>query len=171
MKKKFVYITILLLIIILQTSMLPVIVSNEVVPNMLLMAILAWSVLDGFSAFLGWAIFAGILYDLAAYSPIGVSVLIFVLAVYFVSFFSRRLTVELKGMGILFFVMFVIVATIISRFILALSISWELKTLHDYWKIFGSFGSISVAIICNEILFFVLFIVIRKIKKFFEIEN
>lgn len=171
MKKKFVYSIILLVIIIFQISVLPVIEPTEVVPDILLMTILAWSILDGFSAFLSWAIFAGILYDLAAYAPLGVNVLIFLLVAYSVSFFSRRLTVELKGMGILFFAAFVIEATLLFRFIFALSLAWEIQTLHNFWKTFGSFGAIALRIFYNEIAFFILFAAIRKIKKFFDIEN
>ena len=87
MKKKLVYLFILIIAIIIQTSVMPVILNSSTTGDAVLMIVLAWSVLDGFSAFIGWAIVAGILYDLAAYSPIGEHAIIFLAVVYFVSFF------------------------------------------------------------------------------------
>ena len=169
MKKKFIYIIIILVAIILQTSVLPEISNTNTAGDIVLMAILALSVIDGFSAFLGWAITAGILYDLAAYAIIGEHVLIFLLVVYFVSFFSRRFPTDLKGIGLLLFIIFVVIATLVSRGIFALITAWDLQTLQGYWEAFGTFRFIVLSIIYNEILFFIWFIALKKIKKFFDI--
>jgi rod shape-determining protein MreD len=169
MKKKFVYSIILLIAIIVQTSVLPVISNQNILGDAVLMAVLAWSVLDGFYAFIGWAIAAGILYDLAAYSPVGEHVLIFLAVVYFVSFFSRRLSLELKGIGLALLFMFVIVAMFISKSVISLITAWEMQTLNDYWTTFGSLRFIAIQIVYNEILFFIWFVLLRKVKKFFEL--
>ena len=87
MKKKIIYTFILLVSIVIQTSVLTVITKTSVAGDAVAMAVLVFSVVDGFFAFLGWAIFAGILYDLACYSPIGTHVIIFLCIVYFTSFF------------------------------------------------------------------------------------
>jgi rod shape-determining protein MreD len=171
MKKKFVYSLILIVAIIIQTSVLPIISSPNIAGDIVLMVILALSVLDGFFAFMGWAIIAGILYDLAAYSPIGEHAIIFLLVVYFVSFFSRRMSLEIKGIGKVLFFVFVIVATFFSRSIIALMAAWDMQTLHGYWQIFGSLKSITFQIICNEILFFLLFLLLKRIKEFFKLEK
>ena len=169
MKKKFIYIIIILLAIILQTSALPLIFNINATGDVVLMAILAWSVIDGFSVFLGWAITAGILYDFAAYSTVGEHVLIFLLVVYFVSFFSRRFPTDLKGIGLILFIIFVVIATFVSRGIFAIMTAWELQTLQGYWETFGNFRFIALSVIYNEILFFIWFIALKKIKKFFGI--
>jgi rod shape-determining protein MreD len=169
MKKNFIYIIIILVAIILQTSVFPIIFDINSAGDVVLMAILALSVIDGFSAFLGWAITAGILYDLATYATIGEHVLVFLLVVYFVSFFSRRFPTDLKGIGLILFIIFVVIATFISRGIFALVAAWDLQTLQGYGEAFGSFRFIALGVIYNEILFFIWFIALKKIKKFFDI--
>lgn len=168
MKKKLVYIFVILIAIILQTSVFPPVFGN--VGDAVLALVLAGTVLDGFAAFLGWAILIGILYDLAAYSVIGTHVLIFLPIIYFVSFFSRRFSTDLKGIGLFLFIAFVIVATLVSRGVFSFITARELETLHGFWKNFGSLHFIGLSIICNEILFFLWFAVLKKIKKFFEIK-
>lgn len=169
MKKKFVYIVISLVAIIAQTSIMPAVLQTNAAADVVLTAVLAWSVLDGFFAFISWAIAIGILYDLVTYSPVGVHVLIFLAVVYFVSFFSRRLSLELKGFGLFLFLIFVVVATLVSQGVIALATAWDMQTFHGYWKSFGSLKSVALGIAYNEILFFIWFILLKKIKKFFEI--
>jgi rod shape-determining protein MreD len=169
--KKIVYLLILIIVIIIQTSVLAVVLTPNIAGDIVLMTVLAWSMLDGFIAFIGWAIIAGILYDLAAYSPIGEHVIIFLLVVYFVSFFSRRLSLEVKGVGKMLFFVFVIVATFLSRVIIALMAAWDTQTFYGYWQIFGNPKFIMIQIICNGILFFLLFFLLRKIKEFFKLEK
>ena len=171
MKKKFVYLFILIVVIIIQTSIIPVVSSFNTAGDIVLMTVLAWSVLDGFSAFIGWAIVAGMLYDLAAYSPIGEHAIIFLAVVYFVSFFSRRLSLEFKGIGWLLFFMFIIVATFLSRSIIALAMAWDMQTFHGYWQMFGNLKSITLQVIYNGMLFFILFFLLRKSKEFFKLEK
>ncbi|KKQ51136.1 MAG: Rod shape-determining protein MreD [Parcubacteria group bacterium GW2011_GWD2_38_11] len=170
MKKKIIYFLLLFCAIVLQTSVLPLISPVYVTGDILLMLILVGSVLDGFFAFFWWAIFAGIIYDLASYMAVGVHALIFLLVVYFVSFFSRRFSVEIRGVGLALFMFFVVVATLVSRGIIALSIAWDLQTLDGYFREFGSLKIIGVQILFNIFLFFFCFFLLKKVKKFFAIE-
>jgi rod shape-determining protein MreD len=171
MKKKIVYVIILLVAVIAQTSILPAVSTTNATGDAVLMAVLAWAVLDGFSAFIGWAVVAGILYDLAAYSPVGEHALIFSVVVYFVSFFSRRLSFEFRTVGIILFFVLVIVATLLSRGISVLIVSLDMQTFNGYWKMLGSPGTIALEMIYNNILFLFWFVLLRKTKKFFGIEQ
>lgn len=171
MKKRFLYLLILIVAIIIQTSVLPVVSSPNTAGDIVLMVILALSVLDGFSAFIIWAIIAGILYDLASYSTIGEHAIIFLLVIYFVSFFSRRLSLEIKGIGRVLFFAFVIVATLLSRSITTLMAAWDMQTFHGYWQMFGNFKSITLQIVYNGIFFPISFFLLKKIKEFFKLEN
>ncbi|HPN54519.1 MAG TPA: rod shape-determining protein MreD [Candidatus Moranbacteria bacterium] len=171
MRKKIVYSFVLLFAVIAQTSILPVFFSNQVLGDAVLMAVLAWAMLDGFQAFIGWAIVAGIFYDLAAYSPIGEHVLIFLVVVYFVSFFSKRLSLNFRGTGLFLFFIFVIAVTVFSEIVLAIFAVYENQAMYEYWRKFGGVGEIMLKIICNEILFFGWFILLKKIKKFFKLET
>lgn len=169
MKKKIVYIFILLASIIIQTSLIPIVTDLRISPDVVLMMILAFSVLDGFHAFLPWAIFAGILYDLASYSLIGTHVIIFLAVVYFVSFFSRRFSMELKGVGLILFFLFIVFSTVISSGAVFWELSWGNALSLEHWKIWKEFASLGFQVLYNSILFFLWFLAIRKTKKFFDI--
>lgn len=171
MKKKIVYSSLIFLAVILQTSVLPVVFRESATGDIVLMFVLAAMVLDGFFGFLWWAIFAGIIYDLASYVQVGTHALIFLLVVYFVSFFSRRFSVELKGVGVFLFLFFVIVATLLSRVIVALSIAWDSQSFHQYFNLlFGDLYTLALQIVFNVILFVVCLQSLKKIKVFFDIE-
>jgi len=171
MNKKFLYLVILLAAIIWQTSIAPVVSNSGPAGDAVLMAVLAWSILDGFYSFIGWAVVAGILYDLAAYSPVGEHVLIFLAVVYFVSFFSRRLSLEFKGVGLALFFTFVIAITLFSHGVINLIAAWDMQTLQGYMKSFSPLSSLALQVVYNELLFFFWLFALRKIKKFFKIET
>lgn len=171
MRKKIVYLFIFITIAIFQLSFLPVVSGKDLAIDAVLMAILAWSVIDGFFAFLSWAIFLGIIYDLLSYSAIGTYALIFLLVLYFVSFFSRRFSMEPHGMGIILFLLFIFVATLASNIILAMAGAWKLQTLNGFWQSFGGLESTVIGLIFNTFLFFTFFFLIRRVKYFFAITN
>jgi rod shape-determining protein MreD len=171
MKKRLVYIFILLVTLIWQTSIAPVIFTGHAIGDAVLMAVLAWSILDGFYAFFGWSIIAGIFYDLMTYAIIGEHVLIFLAVVYFVSFFSRRLTLEFKGIGFLLFFVFVVAATLLSHVIKNSFVLLDIQTIHSYIDLFGPIKLLILQVIYNEILFFFWLFLLKKIKNFFNIRN
>lgn len=170
MKKKILYCLVLFCLIVLQTSVLPIASPIYATGDVLLMFILAGAILDGFFSFLWWAVFAGIVYDFVSYTAVGVHALVFLLVVYFVSFFSRRISVELKGVGLVLFMIFVIVATLVSRAIVVLLIDWDLQTLSMHLKEFGDLKIIGIQILYNMLLFLLCFAVLKKMKKFFAID-
>lgn len=171
MQKKIVYISIFVIAAIIQLSFLPVVATKYAAADVVLMLVLAWSILDGFFAFFSWAIFLGFLYDLISYSAVGTHALIFLIVLYFVSFFSRRFSVELKGAGLVLFLLFVLVATFISNGVIALILAWKMETVHNFWKSFGSPGYLLIQFAYNVVLFFLCFIVIKKAKQFFAIAD
>lgn len=170
MRKFFVYCLILFCAIVLQTSVLPLISPAYATGDVLLMFVLAGAILDGFFGFFWWAIFAGIMYDLASYTVVGVHALVFLLVIYFVSFFSRRFSIELRGVGLALFLLFIVVATVLLRGVIFLMASWDFKLLGGALVGFGSLKTISIQILSNVVLFFFIFVTLRKIKKFFTIE-
>ncbi len=167
MKNKIIYFGVIIFAILVQTSFLPIIARVGVLGDAVLMLVLVLAVLDGFANVLKWAVLAGILYDFASYTTIGVHVIIFLLTVYVVSFFSRRLSVEIKGMGLFFLLLFVVLATLISNGLLSLFAVWGGKTLKLYAQAFGSFSLVIFQVFCNAVLLFFWFNVIKKIKKKF----
>lgn len=170
MRKKIAYCIIFTSALILQLSVIPVVFDGRHIPDLVLMLILAWSVVDGFFAFLTWAIFFGLYYDLVSYFPAGTHALIFLSVLYFVSFFSRRLTMDFRGIGALLFLIYVVVATVVSHFVIALTLSWKIDDAHNFWKVFGSFNGASLEIIYNAGIFLICLIIIKRVKQFYAID-
>lgn len=170
MKKKIIYCLLILTSIVIQTSILPMVCQKCTLGDILLAFVLAGAILDGFGNFLGWAIFAGIMYDLASFSPAGVHSLIFLFITYFVSFFSRRFSVEIKGVGMVMFAAFVAAGTIFSRISMAFVNIGKPFSFDDFVKILGSPGELFLRIIVNIFLFIVCFILLKKIKKFYSLD-
>lgn len=171
MKKKIIYTVILLLAIMIQTSIVPVVTGFGSSGDAVAMMVLAWSVIDGFRAFFAWAVAAGILYDLASYSPIGMHVLVFLPILYFVSFFSRRFTLESRGVGIFLFFVFVIISTVLLRGANHLEMIWPEFSWQNYLDSFGNFREFMFSILYNVIFFFLWFAIIKKVKTFFKLED
>ena len=170
MKKKFVYCLLLFCAFIFQVSVLPLFSPLFAMGDLLLMFVLAGAIIDGFFEFLWWAIFAGVIYDLISYTSIGVHALIFLSVVYFVSFFSRRFSVELRGFGLFLFLLFVVFATVVSRLIIALSVAWDLHDMGVVGSNFGNFHILIIQILFNIVLFFLSFIMLKRTKSFFAID-
>jgi rod shape-determining protein MreD len=164
MKKKGIYFGIILLAILIQTSFEPVFAPAHISGNVVLMLVLAMAVLEGFSSSLTWAIVAGILFDFASYGIVGQHVMIFLLIFYGVSFFSRRLSVDVKGTGLLLLLLFVIASTFVSRGMLAGFVFLQNRTV-DYWQVFGSLNQFIFQIGYNVFLFSLWFNVVKKIRK------
>lgn len=169
MQKKIVYFSLFSLVAILQLTFLPLLARENITADLVLMTILAWAVADGFAAFLNWAIVLGLIYDLITFSPLGEHALIFLCVVYFVSFFSRRFTMEFRGIGLILFLGFVVFATLVSHVIIALVLAFKLNTIHSFWRSFGGFWSLSKQLFWNVIFFLSAFVFIKRTKKFFAI--
>ncbi|MEI7891275.1 MAG: hypothetical protein WCI36_04915 [bacterium] len=165
MKKNIIYAIVLFFAIVLQTSVLKLIAPTSVVGDIVLMLVLAGAIIDGFFSFFWLAVFFGIVYDLVGYVQVGSHAIVFLLIVYFVSFFSRRFSVELGGVGLVWFFFFVVFATILSNGTMAFLVAFDLQNFNTYFKEFGSFKNIFIQIFYNVFLFLISFVVLKKIKK------
>lgn len=164
MKKKIIYVGIILFSILIQTSFLPIFSSGQAPGDAVLSLILALAVLEGFSSILVWTIVAGVLYDFLSYSLIGQHAMIFLLVIYGVSFFSRRLSVDVKGTGLLLLFLFVVAATLVSKILLAYFVVLGDRQA-DFFQIFGNLGLAVFQVGFNIILFAFWFNIVKKIKK------
>lgn len=169
MKKKAIYFLIIFCAFVLQTSVLPLISPAYATGDILLMLVLSCAILDGFFSFFWWAIFTGIIFDLVSYTVVGVHALIFLMVVYFVSFFSRRFSVELKGVGVVLFGVFVVAATLISKIVAAVLTDFDPQTLIMNLHEIVNLKIVSIQILYNIFLFLLCFFILRKTKKFFAI--
>lgn len=164
MKKFFIYFPIIFFATILQVSAIPVIFRGWL-PDLVLSMVLAWALIDGFEKFFFWAVFSGILYDLLAFSNVGISVIVFSLATYAVSFFSRRFSTEMRGVGSFLSIFFVFSATIGAKAIS--SFAWLEKGFAEKgpWKGLMFFGEgLAGAFIWNLVFFFAFFYFLNRLE-------
>jgi rod shape-determining protein MreD len=151
--------------VVLQKTAMPEIFHLGYLPDLVMMFVLAWTIAYGFENSLWLAIGAGFIYDLLSFVPIGTHVLIFVLIIYFVSFFSRRFAVDLRGTGVLLVLFFILASEIGSHMLLILAVGFE----NSFWKEFiGSLGNFKQFIfetLANSILFFVNYAFLKRNKK------
>ena len=167
MKNFFVYLTIIFITIILQTSFIPSFFSENLFPDIVLMLVLAWSIIDGFDDFISWIIIAGLIYDFLSFSVPGVHVIIFAAVAYMNSFFSRRFTFGFNLVGISLVAFFVFSATLISYGVDLLPILVEYNFRINLSNILNLVYTVSL----NAAFFVLLYYSIKKIKIFFYIKN
>ena len=151
--------------VVLQKTALPAILHHGYLPDLVMMFVLAWTIAFGFENSLWLAIGAGSVYDLLSFVPIGTHVLIFVLIIYLVSFFSRRFSVDLKGTGVLLVLFFILASQIGSHMLLILAAGFE----SGFWKEFigslGNFKQFVLETLINCLLFFVNYAFLKRNKK------
>ena len=167
MKKTFIYFVIIFTAVVLQTSVVPVIFDRIWLPDVVLSVVLAWSIVDGFEKFFYWSVFAGFLYDAMSFSPIGISVIIFATVTYSISFFSKRFSTDMKGIGFIFAIFFVFSATLGARMIN--SFAWIASEFSKggFSRTYFMAGSLAGAFFWNMIFFIMFFYLINKIEDLF----
>jgi rod shape-determining protein MreD len=170
MERKIVRLIIILLAVIIQISFLPAIFSAFQVPQIVLMLVIAWTIIAGFRNILPWIIMAGFFLDLLSFKTIGLSITVFVLVAYFVSFFSRRFLVESRGWGALVMAFFIFFSTVFyyffNNFFANLLLSANLLT-SGFWKSFIFFQKdVAAQIFFNLLLFFACFFLLSRIENY-----
>lgn len=145
MKKNIIYAVVIVALLIVQTTVVPVVFGHEFPPDLVLMFALAWTIRDGFTAFLSWLVLAGLAYDALTYLPPGTHVLIFVSSAYLVSFFSRRFLVQIRGVGLALMLFLVLLSTLFSQIFMALTdgiagsegLGYFLRWIFANWQLLG----------------------------------
>lgn len=151
--------------IIAQKSLIPIMFFGRRLPDIVLMLVLALAVIDGFDDFLPWAIGAGLAYDVAVGPVIGLHALIFVVVVYSVSFFSRRFLVDMRSMGVMTLLVFIILATLVSHLFVALWIGWDSRSALDFIGALGSGWDFAVQVSYDALAFIIIFSLARTYTK------
>ena len=168
MKKRIIYFLIIFVALILQVSAVPIFFGQKFFPELVLMLMLAWTIRDGFADFLPWIVVAGILYDLLAYEPIGLHVIIFALSAYMVTFFSRRFSLQIRGVGMILLFAFVFVAMLFSRLFVLTFDFFENKSSLDFLNVVWRQLKFDPWIFfVNIALFMFCLWLIRRVKKYF----
>ncbi len=82
-----------------------------------LMAAVAWTIISGFEKIWMYILGLGILIDLLAFDRVGENVVIFILAIYSVSFISKRLLLASAGWSFLLVIFLIVAVTFFSNFL------------------------------------------------------
>ena len=170
MKKKFFYIIMILLALVLQTTAVVPAVGQRNGLDIILMLVLAWSIIDGFNGFLSWAIFIGILYDMLSSSPVGLHVLIFLAVIYMVSFFSKRLSIDVQGTGLIIIILFVFGSVFFSQAVLGMVGQGGFISIRQFLGMFVSLKWFLLQLAYNLIAFSACFVSIKWMKRYFALD-
>ncbi len=119
---------VMVILLVIQTSVLPRLPMWGVVPQLMLLAAVAWGLLEGLEEGALWGFIAGILMDMFSLAPLGTSALAFMVAVTVAALLYRTLPIN----RIILPVILVIVATLTWLFVyilllrlLGLGGSWQ----------------------------------------------
>lgn len=82
-----------------------------------LMAAVAWTIVSGFEKIWVYILGLGILIDLLSFERVGENVIIFILAIYFVSFISKRILLQSAGGSFLLVIFIIMAITFFSNFL------------------------------------------------------
>lgn len=150
----------------LQIAVIPAFFHGRVIPSALFMLVLAWSLVDGFTPFLFWAIGLGVVADALSASPIGFHVVMFVILTYAASFLSRRFL-----SGGFAFMAFLIFCTTLAVRVLRMAILLDGGASFKIASgVFLEPGAILLETAVNMVIFSILLFAIKRIKKIFWIE-
>lgn len=164
-KGRLIYVGAILLAIMAQKIFLPAFFGERYGGNIVVMLVLAWTMYDGFLGYFGWAVFAGCLYDLFFYFPVGLHAALFVVIVYGVSFFTKRFSVTMRSSGALIMVMLVAILTVATAFY---DLAWAGGRFDIGMNVSAELGGQEIILkneLVNLALFFMCYVSIKKVKK------
>lgn len=165
MKKFIQYFFLFTLMLVLQTSFLPVLFSHNPAPQLILLSAVALSLVAGFHKALLPIIAAGLAYDIA-FSPVpGLNTAIFVFAAYLAGFLSRRFLVENKTGGLLSMASMAVLAIAFNRFYILLADKFFLEDKGQLFFSAAFFRGLPSEIIASLAVFFALVLIFQKIEK------
>ena len=125
-------------------------------PNLLLLLVIFWTTQEGFEKALAKNIFAGLIFDLAFFSTVGVHIFSFVSVAFFVSFITKRFFVVARNWQMFILAITIIFSTLANNLFLN-----GLFLVSDYFGRSGSgslpipfFGTLLLKEILLNILFF-----------------
>lgn len=162
-KNNLLFILLIIVLAIFQLSFVPVIFSFPSTPDLLLVFVIATSLLFDFPTVLKWAVISGLISDFFSYQKLGISAIVFVLAAYLCSFFSRRFSIETRLGSFLIIVFLVIVSTFSYRFS-AIILNYHLNNILIILRNVDFYNNLFKEIVFNLILFVPIFYLIKKIR-------
>ncbi|MCK9378691.1 MAG: rod shape-determining protein MreD [Candidatus Moranbacteria bacterium] len=131
-----------------------------------LMAAVAWTIISGFEKAWVYAISLGILVDLLAFDAVGKNAILFIFAVYIVSFISRRLLIESQGWSFLLVFLLIISVTFFNNFLVINFFSWQGGAVEFFSGGMASFfKGVLTGSFCNIITFYFLYWAIGRMEK------
>ena len=166
--KKIVTLFILLLAIWAQTSLLPNIFPQNVIPEIVLILIIFWVTQRGFNNTWQEAILAGFLLDIFSFAPFGTNILALTVVIFGISFLSKRFLVSQSGWQFLILVLLIIGGSIIDEATRFLTTKWTaIFWGNNYLLSVKYFSAIFLEKTLGNVVFFgVLYVPLKKFEKY-----
>jgi cell shape-determining protein MreD len=131
-----------------------------------LMAAIAWTIISGFDDVWLCIVGLGVFVDLLSFDVVGKNVILFILAVYFVSFISKRLLIENRGWSFLLVIFIVIAVTFFNDLFRASFFFWQGGIFAFLENGLGRFFKvIMVESFWNVLIFYFLYLVISRMEE------
>ncbi|OGI16293.1 MAG: rod shape-determining protein MreD [Candidatus Moranbacteria bacterium RBG_19FT_COMBO_42_6] len=165
MYKNILFFSVIFLAVLLQISFFPNLIPIRVFPDVALIIILFWTVRRGFEETWKWAIFAGLMVDLAYFWPVGTSVFSFVLIAYLVNSLAKRFLVTQTVFRFLILLAFVVLGTIFNSILLILAVKLARREAADLNMLFFN-SDIIFKILYNFGIFSFIYAPLGKLEKF-----
>ncbi|MDO8241021.1 MAG: rod shape-determining protein MreD [Candidatus Moranbacteria bacterium] len=154
--------------VILQTSFLPNFFPTGLIPDVVLVMIIIWTAKADFNAIWVRAIFAGLMFDLLSFWPIGINIFSFVAVAFATNSLCKRFLVPQSVRRFLIIGIAVVVGTMINQLIVAIGINLQNFSWNNL-EIFNQ--ALILKPICNLIILAILYWPLEKIEEVFRHQN
>jgi rod shape-determining protein MreD len=162
MRQKVQLIIIIFLAVILQVSFFPGLTLGKIIPDVALVLIILWSSRKKFEDIWIWALFSGLILDIAAFNKIGINMISFIIISFMASFLRERFFIAQRR-GAFPIALTLVAGGTILNWILVSFLTDFFRSFHLDQIIIKIFGNLAISIV----LYFAIF----KFKEIFEINE
>ncbi|PIP28430.1 MAG: rod shape-determining protein MreD [Candidatus Moranbacteria bacterium CG23_combo_of_CG06-09_8_20_14_all_35_22] len=146
----------------LQISFFPRIAFQGIVPDIILVLIILWSFRKKFEDIWPWAIFSGIILDVAMLGKIGINTISFLILSFATSFLQERFFIAQRTGSFFIALAIVVGGTFLNELMISVLVDFSTKLFLE---------NIILKIVVNVIVAVFLYWLIAKFKKFFGISE
>lgn len=167
MKTFLLRIAIIFLIIFVQLNFLNLIMAENRLLNLSILAVISWVIISGFEKMWLWIVLIGLLNDVFLASRLGPNILFFILFAYLISFVSRRFIIERRLSGFALVAIFILAGNFLGStfdFLFSEAKIFEefMSHVQNYFRDWKYFIGINIF---SGICFFFVYSLINKVEK------
>lgn len=174
MFSKIVFLFILIVLAIAQVTILPQFFPAGAIPNLILIAVIYWTIRSGFNDAWKKAVLAGFILDLAYGWAIGINILALSVVSFMVGYFTKRFSAGQKGWGFMLAVGLVGIGTVVNNtatIALIKTVGWLRSLPLENSMIYPLGMNIIWSALLASVCFMFLYLPLEKLEKFFDSYN